>query len=249
LPGIAAVGKGLKDGMISKILLVDDVSMFLELQKTFLKFSSVHVLTAQDGVEALGMVKKERPSLVFMDLHMPIMDGAECCARIKADAEFKSLPVVMITSEGKGEDRQLCYKAGCDDFLTKPLDRTLFLETARKYLPAIDRRDSRIPCRAKVKFRAFGITLSAEILDLSPNGIFIAADYEVALGTILEVVFQLPENGALIQSKGRVAWLNNCKERKKSKLPVGFGIEFIAMTEESKAALKHFIEKHTQSPS
>ena len=232
--------------MISKILLVDDVSMFLELQKTFLKFSSVHVLTAKDGVEALGMVKKERPSLVFMDLHMPIMDGAECCARIKADAEFKSLPVVMITSEGKGEDRQLCYKAGCDDFLTKPLDRTLFLETARKYLPAIDRRDSRIPCRAKVKFRAFGITLSAEILDISPNGIFIAADYEVSLGTILEVVFYLPdESGSLIQAKGKVAWLNSRKGRKKSKLPVGFGIEFTAMTGESKELLRQFVEKRT----
>jgi uncharacterized protein (TIGR02266 family) len=231
--------------MIPKILLVDDVIMFLELQKTFLKFSSVHVLTAKDGVEALRTVRKERPSLVFMDLHMPNMDGVECCARIKADAEFKSMPVIMITSEGKGEERKVCFSAGCDDFLTKPLDRTLFLETARKYLPAIDRRDSRISCRANVKFRAFGITLSAEILDVSPNGIFIAADYDVALGTILEVVFQLPESGMLIQSKGRVAWLNSRKERKKPKLPVGFGIEFIAMTAESREALRQFVEKST----
>jgi uncharacterized protein (TIGR02266 family) len=234
--------------MISKILLVDDVSMFLELQKMYLKLSSVHVLTAKDGVEALRMVRKERPSLVFMDLHMPNMDGAECCARLKADAEFKSLPVVMITSEGKGEERKVCFSAGCDDFLTKPLDRILFLETARKYLPAIDRRDSRIPCRAKVKFRAFGITLSAEILDISQNGIFIAADYEVATGTVLEVVFSLPgESGSLIQAKGKVAWLNSRKGRKKTKLPVGFGIEFIALTEESKEALKLFIETDIES--
>jgi uncharacterized protein (TIGR02266 family) len=231
--------------MISKILLVDDVVMFLELQKMYLKLSSVHVLTAKDGVEALQMVKKERPSLVFMDLHMPNMDGAECCMRLKADAEFKALPVVMITSEGKGEDREVCFRAGCDDFLTKPLDRVLYLETARKYLPAIDRRDSRIPCRGKVKFRAYGITLSAEILDLSPNGIFIAADYEVALGTVLEVVFQLPENGPLIQSRGKVVWQNSSEVRKKTKLPVGFGIEFIAMTEESREALKLFMGKHT----
>lgn len=86
----------------SKILLVDDVNMFLELQKTFLKLSSVHLFTAQDGVEALQVMRKERPSLVFMDLHMPRMDGAECCARMKADAESKAIPVVMITSEGKG---------------------------------------------------------------------------------------------------------------------------------------------------
>jgi uncharacterized protein (TIGR02266 family) len=229
--------------MISKILLVDDVNMFLNLQESYLKLSSVHVLTAKDGVEALKMVKKERPSLVFMDLHMPNMDGAECCMRLKADAEFKSLPVVMITSEGRGEDREVCLKAGCDDFLTKPLDRIRYLETARKYLPAIDRRDTRIPFREKVKFKAFGITLSAEILDLSLNGIFIAADCEVALGTVLEVVFQLPENGQLIQSRGRVAWLNSSRVWKKTKLPVGFGVEFIAMAEESREALQLFMGK------
>jgi CheY-like chemotaxis protein len=229
--------------MIPKILLVDDVTMFLELQKMFLKFSSVHVLTAKDGVDALRMVKKEHPSLVFMDLHMPIMDGAECCARLKADAEFKSLPVVMITSEGKGEDRQLCYKAGCDDFLTKPLDRVQFLETARKFLPAIDRRDARVACRAKVKFRVFGVMLSGEVLDVASNGIYIAADYDVESGAVLEVVFELPESGEVIQAKGRVAWLNGRKWRKKPKLPVGFGVEFVAMTGESKDALKLFMER------
>jgi CheY-like chemotaxis protein/Tfp pilus assembly protein PilZ len=232
--------------MIPTILLVDDVSMFLELQKTFLKFSSVHVLTAKDGAGALQMVRKERPSLVFMDLHMPIMDGAECCARIKADTEFKSLPVVMITSEGKGEERKVCYSAGCDDFLTKPLDRNLFLKTARKYLPAIDRRDSRIPFRANVKFRAFGFTLSAEIFDISRNGIFIATDYEVAIGTVLEIVFPLQgESGSLIQAKGKVAWLNGRIARKKTVLPVGFGVEFIALAEKSEKELKYLIERQT----
>ena len=232
--------------MIPKILLVDDVNMFLELQKTYLKLSSVRVVTAKDGSEALHVVKKERPSLVFMDLHMPNMDGAECCARLKADPEFKVLPIVMITSEGKGEERQSCFRAGCDDFLTKPLDRTRFLETARKYLPAIDRRDTRVPCRTKVKFRAFGLTLSGEVLDMSPNGIYIAADYEVEIGTMLEVVFALPdESGSVIQAKGKVAWLNSKKGRRKQNHPAGFGVEFVAITEESKAALKLFVERHT----
>jgi len=217
--------------------------MFLELQKTFLKLSSVHILTAKDGVEALNVIKKERPSLVFMDLHMPNMDGAECCALLKSDAEFKSLPVVMITSEGKGEDREICFRSGCDDFLTKPLDRVLFLETARKFLPAIDRRDSRIPCREKAKFRAFGVSLSGDILDISANGAYLAAEYEVEIGTVLEVVLSLPDEGrSMIQAKGRVAWLNGRKSRRNSKVPVGFGVEFIALTEESRKALQLFVE-------
>lgn len=226
--------------MIPKVLLVDDVNMFLELQKMFLKLSSVHVFTANNGLAAIEVARRERPELVFMDLHMPEMNGAECCAKLKA--EFKSLLVVMITSEGKHDDRELCIKAGCDDFLTKPLDRILYLETARRFLPAIDRREVRIPCQTKVKFRAFGVTLSGELLNISANGIYIAADYEVEAGTVLELVFTLPDaSGRMLQAKGRVAWLNSTKGRLKQGLPVGFGVEFIAITEESKAALERFV--------
>lgn len=233
--------------MIPKVLLVDDVNMFLDLQKMFLKLSSVHLLTACNGLEAVEVARRERPALVFMDLHMPVMDGAECCARLKADPEFKGVPIVMITSEGKAEDRELCDKAGCDDFLTKPLDRLRYLELARKYLPAIDRRDTRVPCQAKIKFRAYGVTLSGEVLNLSANGLYIVADYEVETGTVLELVFTLPDgSGRVIQAKGRVAWLNSTKGRLKQGLPAGFGVEFIAITEDSKAALERFVGAGSQ---
>jgi CheY-like chemotaxis protein len=228
--------------MIPKILLVDDVNMFLELQMSYLKLSSVHVLTAKDGYEAIQAVRKEHPALVFMDLHMPSMDGAESCARLKADAELRKIPVVMITSEGRGEEREICFKAGCDDFLTKPLDRRLFLETARRYLPAIDRRDSRVPCRAKVKFRVYGVTLSGDILDLALNGIYVAADYEVEVGSLVDVVFELPEGGLIVRARGRVAWLNSRQWCRNPKFPPGFGIEFLALDEESTAALTQFVE-------
>ncbi len=230
--------------MIPKVLLVDDVNMFLELQKMFLKLSPVHILTAKNGLEALDVAKREGPSLVFLDLHMPVMGGAECCSRIKADPQLKNLPVVMITSEGKTEDRELCIKAGCNAFLTKPLDRTLYLETVRKYLPSIDRKEPRIPCKTRVKFRAFGVSLSADILNISVNGVYIVAAYEVQMGTMLELVFSLPgEEGTPIQAKGRVAWLNSGKGRRNEGLPEGFGVEFTAITEESRVALERFIKK------
>lgn len=229
--------------MTPKILLVDDVSMFLNLQKMFLKLSSVRIITAKDGVEALRVVKEERPSLVFMDLHMPNMGGAECCERIKADPELRSIPVVMITSEGREDDKALCFKAGCDGFLTKPIERVTYLEIARKFLPAVDRRETRIPHRGKVKFRVFGLTLSGEIMDISRNGVYISTDYEIDEETSVELVFALENgSGAAIQSKGRVAWVNSRKELKKQNYPVGFGVEFLAITEESKRALNQFVD-------
>lgn len=231
--------------MTPKLLLVDDVVMFLDLQKMFLRHSSVRIFTAKDGVEALQIVKKERPDLIFMDLHMPSLNGADCCAQIKGDPQFMSVPVVMLTSEGKESDKARCYKAGCDDFLSKPIDRVLYLEMARKYLPDIDRRNPRVSCKIKVKFRVFGLTLSGEIMDISEHGIYVATDYEVEAETMLDLVFALwGVDGALIQTKGRVAWVNSKKNKKKPQFPSGFGVELIAITEDSKRILNHFMETH-----
>ena len=229
--------------MTPKLLLVDDVVMFLDLQKMFLRHSSVRIFTAKNGVEALEVVKNECPDLIFMDLHMPCMNGAECCALIKGNSQFMAVPVVMISSEGKESDKALCYKSGCDDFLTKPIDRVLYLEMARKYLPTIDRRNPRITCKIKVKFRVFGLTLSGEILDISEHGVYVATDYDVETETKMDLVFALwGVDGALIQTKGRVAWVNSKKNKRKPRFPAGFGVELIAITEESKRILNHFME-------
>ena len=235
--------------MANKVLLVDDVSMFLELEKSYLQLSAVNILLARDGKEALQICQAERPDLVFMDLHMPVMGGADSCRAIKKDPRL-SCPVVLITSEGKEADRELCVEAGCDDFITKPLDRLVFLETARKLLPAIDRREMRVNCRFNVKFRAFNITLSGFVENLSQNGLYLVADVEVEKGSQIDLIFALPEPaGSIIQTKGRVAWLNISTERKKAALPEGFGVEFIGLSDEAKEQISRYIEsvKNTTS--
>jgi two-component system, OmpR family, alkaline phosphatase synthesis response regulator PhoP len=229
--------------MRQKVLLVDDVSMFLELQKDYLELSAVNILTARDGKEALKLCQSERPALVFMDLNMPVMNGADCCRALKEDQRLKATKVILITSEGKDADRSLCLAAGCDAFLTKPLDRNIFLEAARKLLPAIDRRDKRVACHIKVKYRAFGVTLSGFITNLSKNGVYLATDHHLEQGAVLDLIFALPEpQGGIVQLRGRVAWLNTDKARQKPTVAKGFGVEFISPSEETAGELARFIE-------
>ncbi|BCG46669.1 response regulator receiver modulated PilZ sensor protein [Citrifermentans bremense] len=228
--------------MASKVLLVDDVSMFIELEKDYLQLSAVTVLTARDGEEALRICRLERPELVFMDLHMPLMNGADCCREIKRDQRL-STAVILITSEGKEEDRQLCLRAGCDGFLTKPLDRHAFLEAARKLLPAIDRRDRRVNCRFNAKFRAFGLTLSGFASNLSQNGMYVAADADLEEDAVVELIFALPEPfGTIIQTRARIAWQNSSKNRKKPALPPGFGVEFLFISEDEREQIGRFVD-------
>ncbi len=83
---LAAEETGIAAGMArKKVLLADDAELLLDLEKKILVREGVTVLTAGNGREALDLVRRERPDLVFLDLDMPVMDGDECCRRIRED--------------------------------------------------------------------------------------------------------------------------------------------------------------------
>lgn len=124
---------------LPRILLVDDVRLFLELEKSFLHLAQVKILTAANGEEALAVIRRERPDLVFLDLYMPILDGIACCAAIKSDPEVSATPVVMVTTGGKPEEVEQCRAAGCDGLLTKPVDRSAFLDMVSRFVPSFNR--------------------------------------------------------------------------------------------------------------
>jgi CheY-like chemotaxis protein len=229
--------------MAGKILMVDDVPLFLEIQKGYLRMAPTTILTATNGVKALELARREKPDLIFMDLHMPGMDGAECCRQIKADPALKGVPVIMVTAAGKAEDQQTCQEAGCDDFLSKPVDRAVFLHAARQYMPVIDRRDRRVPCHLKARFKMHGVTLTAELADVSQNGVFVAAAISPAIGAEVEVSFVLPGDGAgEISAAGRVVWVNCQKEPRKMDLPPGFGVHLTKFGAASDYLLARYVE-------
>jgi CheY-like chemotaxis protein len=218
------------------ILLVDDARMFIEIQSEYLRYSSVDILTASDGFEALDIIKKERPSLVFMDLHMPKMDGASCCRAVKADPSLSGTPVVMITSARTSEDRDSCTAAGCDGFLSKPLDRDLFLDLARKYLPGIERRELRKPCAIPCELRLVDKSMSGTLLNVNIRGGYVASEAKIAVKEVIRISFCLP-GGASVVCFARVCWVNNgCSPQ-----PPGFGVEFALLPKPAQDALAVFV--------
>jgi len=218
------------------ILLVDDIQMFIEIQKEFLQDSKVAVLTARDGLEALKVMKTRRPDLVFMDLQMPKMDGAACCRAIKSDPVLRDIPVVMITSGGQPEYREQCSLAGCDDFLIKPLDREHFLEIAKRFIPSINRREKRISFNADVTILINHETLACTLYNLSIGGAYVESDYQAIPRDVLRISFTLPD-GTKIDCPGRVAWVNSSI----STMPRGFGVQFALLPNNAKEALAKFI--------
>lgn len=228
---------------IPTVLLVDDVRLLLELEKNFLKYSAVRILTAANGEEAIAVVRAERPDLIYMDLNMPVMDGKCCCATLKADPELREIPVVMVTTAGSQIDELKCREAGCDDYLTKPIDRRLFLEKGRRFLPAIDRREMRVSCMAEVSLLNGTVIGSASSSDISVGGLYVAAEHRPEVREGLKVSFVLPGTDVAIHAKGRIAWENSGSNRRKPRLPAGFGVEFTEIDTDAIREIRHFVEE------
>ncbi len=227
----------------AKILLVDDTRLVLELEKSFLKLSRVEVATAANGVEALEQIRRDRPDLIFMDMNMPAMDGISCCSLLKADPFLCKIPVVMLTTAGREGDRERALQAGCDDYLTKPIDRREFLEKARKYTEAVERRQHRILCHFPALFLSGKSPLGAYALDISDGGVFLATKAEVRPARPLRVALYLPSvSPVLMELAGVVAWVNEEGKRVKDKLPAGFGLEFQDLDEQETAMLNAFLD-------
>lgn len=227
-----------------KILLVDDTKLFLKLEQEYLKQSAVIVLTAGNGQEALEIIRSNRPDLIFMDVNMPVMDGVTCCTAIKGDPALCSIPVVLVTTEGRDESVERFKRTGCDGYLTKPINRKVFLDLGRKFLPGIDRRENRVPCNIKTLFRINDReNMYGTCIDLCSRGMYIAFGGVVEVEDKVEVSMLVSGNSDdFVEAWGRVSWINSGVSRKKQKLPEGFGVEFLSITEEATGLVRRFLE-------
>jgi CheY-like chemotaxis protein len=102
-----------------KVLVVDDAKIFQDIYKNLLIPEGFAVKVASNGMEALKIVKEERPDLVLLDLNMPIMDGFKVLQAIKSDPELSSIHVVVLTSRGLPEEIEKAFNLGADSYLVK----------------------------------------------------------------------------------------------------------------------------------
>jgi len=125
----------------NKILVVDDDPNVLELVRLYLERDGHEVLTASDGVAGLESAREEQPSLIILDLMLPLMDGMEVCRIIRAES---AVPIIMLTAMVEEDDRLAGLDLGADDYMTKPFSPREMAARVRAVLrrTARDRDDS-----------------------------------------------------------------------------------------------------------
>ena len=116
------------------ILVVDDTEWNRDLIVQLLE-DEYTVLQAVDGEDGVRMAQQQKPDLILMDLGMPVMDGWEATRKIKANDALKHIPIIAVTSHAMVGDEIDARKAGCDDYLSKPVDDEELLKKIKRLLP------------------------------------------------------------------------------------------------------------------
>ncbi len=117
------------------ILVVEDYEDTSLAMRLALEGKGYHILEASDGAQAVEVATRERPDVVLMDLNLPVLDGFAAAGRIRADPELKETVIIAVTAHSDPELRALALAAGCNAFVTKPIDFEWLGELITNLLP------------------------------------------------------------------------------------------------------------------
>ena len=118
-----------------RILIVEDSPTMRQLLVFALKrLKGAEIVEAQDGLDGLRKVTSDDFDLALVDINMPVMDGLKLISLIRQEEALKSMPIVVITTEGAKEDRDRALALGADEYLTKPIQSNRVLAIARALL-------------------------------------------------------------------------------------------------------------------
>lgn len=118
---------------MKKILIVEDIELNTELLTQLLE-DDYQLVVAEDGARGVALAEQEQPDLILMDMSLPILDGYEATRRIKAQATLNHIPIIGLSAHAMSGDADKARAAGCDDYLTKPIDDALLFEKLDRLL-------------------------------------------------------------------------------------------------------------------
>jgi CheY-like chemotaxis protein len=136
----------------NKILIIEDNLLNLELATDLLEVNGFVVSSARTAEEGLRMAREILPDLVLMDFGLPTMDGMCATKDLKANPATRHLTIVGLTAHAMKGDEELALNAGCDGYLTKPIDTRTFIESITRFIASANLRQTTNNPREKTNY-------------------------------------------------------------------------------------------------
>ncbi len=117
-----------------KVLIIEDIPINMELATDLLEVAGYEVIQAEIAETGIEMARAEAPDLILMDVGLPGMDGLTATGILKQDKLTKDIPIIAFTSHAMKEDKEKIMAAGCDGYITKPIDTREFPKTVGRFI-------------------------------------------------------------------------------------------------------------------
>lgn len=111
-----------------KVIVIDDEPFILMMIEDKLKKAGIKVITLRESINAVSIVKNEKPDLIILDWMMPELSGIDLCKMLKSEPDIAKIPIFMLTAKGQEADEQLGLKCGVTRYITKPFSPKSLLE-------------------------------------------------------------------------------------------------------------------------
>jgi two-component system cell cycle response regulator DivK len=120
--------------MSKKVLIVEDNALNMKLFHDLLEAHGVDTVETSDGHTVLDLAREHKPDLILMDIQLPEVSGLDVTKWLKDDDELRAIPVIAVTAFAMKGDEQKIREGGCEDYISKPISVSHFLETVDHYL-------------------------------------------------------------------------------------------------------------------
>jgi two-component system, cell cycle response regulator DivK len=120
--------------MAHRVLIIEDNEANMELATDLLEVAGLEVLQARTAEIGIDLARSQMPAVIVMDIGLPGMDGLEATGILKADAATRAIPILATTSHAMKGDQEKALAAGCDGYITKPIDTRTFADTVKRFL-------------------------------------------------------------------------------------------------------------------
>ncbi len=225
---------------MKKILLVDDARVFLEVERALFVRTGAQIFTATTGAEALKIAVSEKPDIALLDLVLPDITGDKICKQLKNNPATSAIPIIMVTTMSRVEDIERCRRAGCDDYVTKPLNYTEMLSKVATMLRIPHRVSRRVLIRMEAQIGKGSRVFFGSSVDISSSGMLIETGQILNVDEELLMRFFLPGRRE-ISVRATVVRNQRADLRK-----FRYGVQFLDLSEFDREAVCEFIESKVE---
>ncbi len=226
------------------IVLVDDSKLFLHIETALLDKKRFNLVKAATGQQALDLIKHHKPALVLLDFMLPDINGTEVTKRVREDPEIADTPVVIITSKGSEEQKLECFKAGCNDFITKPINGSILKLKVDRFVNIAPR----IPYRTIIKLSEIGKDKNDFVLgssiNVSETGVLLETFKAFEPGTEISLQFYTTASRKPVVARGFIVHA----QKKGLRDAKGYAVTFSYVSDEDRAKIRALMKHGVGAP-